>query len=121
MNIDGFFNENDRAIYEKEFHDWLPEKIFDSHVHVFDETNFPIGRSLPEKHPSHKFSGIFTLEQCLEIVDIILPNQAFSMNCFGSPNVDADLEAASKYTGKISNNKNVGSMATPARSVRCNN
>ncbi len=111
MNIDGFFNENDKAIYEKEFRDWLPKRIFDSHVHVFDETNFPVGRGLSEKHPGRKFSGTFTVEQCLEIVETVLPDQAFSMNCFGSPNVDADLEAASKYTGKISNNKNIFGMA----------
>ena len=111
MNIETVFNESDRSIYEKEFRDWLPEKIFDSHVHVFDENNFKPDYKLPEKSCYQKFNGTFTLEQCLEIVDVLLPDQEFSMNCFGSPDTEADLEAASKYTGKIVDNKRIFGMA----------
>ncbi|MBU8902040.1 MAG: amidohydrolase [Victivallales bacterium] len=111
MNIETVFNESDRSIYEKEFRDWLPEKIFDSHVHVFDENNFKPDYKLPGKSCYQKFNGTFTLEQCLEIVDVLLPDQEFSMNCFGTPDTEADLEAASKYTGKIADNKRIFGMA----------
>ena len=35
MNIEIVLNANDRQIYEIEFRDWLPKKVFDSHVHAF--------------------------------------------------------------------------------------
>jgi len=109
MRID--YEENDRQIYEKEFRGWLPKKIFDAHVHVFDESNFQSGYKLPDKNCYRKFGGTFTIEQCLKIVEVLLPHQEFSMNCFGQPCVEADLDAASKYTGKISDNKRVFGMA----------
>jgi predicted TIM-barrel fold metal-dependent hydrolase len=111
MDIETVFNANDRKIYENEFRDWLPEKIFDAHVHAFDADNFKVGYELPEKSCYRKFGGTFTLEQCLEIVKILLPEQEFSMNCFGNPDEDADIEAACKYTGNISDNKRVFGMA----------
>lgn len=49
MDAEAVFNKNDKLIYENEFRDWLPEKIFDSHVHVFDKSNFQSGYELPEK------------------------------------------------------------------------
>ena len=109
MNVD--YNKLDRSIYENEFRDWLPDKIFDAHVHVFDETNFPADYQLPAKSCYQKFNGTFTLEQCGETAAILLPDQDFSMNCFGSPHINADLDAASKYTGKISDNKKIFGMA----------
>jgi len=111
MDIETVFNANDRQIYEREFRDWLPEKIFDSHVHAFDESNFQTGYNMPEKSCFQKFGGTFTLEQCMEIAEVLLPDQEFSMNCFGNPDEEADLEAACKYTGEISDNKRVFGMA----------
>ena len=111
MNIETVFNANDRQIYEKEFRDWLPEKIFDAHVHAFDASNFQPGYKMSKRSCYQKFGGTSTLEQCMEIVDILLPDQEFSMNCFGTPCLEADLEAASSYTGKIIDNKRVFGMA----------
>ncbi len=111
MDIDKVFNENDRKIYEMEFREWLPEKIFDSHVHVFDAGNFNPGYVMPEKNCYQKFGGIFTIEQCMALVEILLPDQEFSMNCFGCPDADADLNAACRYTGSIVDNKRVFGMA----------
>ena len=111
MNINEVFNAHDREIYEKELRDWLPKKIFDSHVHIFDETNYKTGFKLPEKSCYQKFGGTFTLEQCMEIAEVLLPDQEYSVNCFGSPDAQADLEAACKYTGSISDNKRVFGMA----------
>jgi len=111
MNIETVFNANDQKIYEKEFRDWLPGKIFDSHVHAFDASNFPVDYKFPKRSCYQKFNGTFTLEQCLEIVDVLLPDQEFSMNCFGNPDEEADLEAACRYTGKIADNKRIFGMA----------
>ncbi len=111
MDITTIFNAGDQQIYERELRDWLPKKIFDSHVHIFDESNFKSGYKMPEKSCFQKFGGTFTLEQCMEIAKNLLPDQEFSMNCFGNPDEEANLDAASKYIGKISNNKRVFGMA----------
>lgn len=111
MDIETVFSTDDHRIYEKEFRDWLPKKIFDSHVHVFDESNFQADYKLPERSCYQKFNGTFTLEQCLDIVDALLPDQEFSMNCFGSPHAKADLDAACKYIGQIADNKRIFGMA----------
>jgi predicted TIM-barrel fold metal-dependent hydrolase len=111
MNVELVFNENDRQIYEDEFRDWLPDKFFDSHVHIFDESNYMAGYELPTKSCYRKFDGTFTLEQCLEIMRVVLPDQEFSVNCFGSPDAEADLDAAAFYTGSISDNEHVFGMA----------
>ena len=111
MNIETVFNANDHKIYENEFKDWLPEKIFDAHVHIFDESNFQPGYKMPEKSCFQKFNGTFTFEQCIEVMALLLPEQKVSMNCFGVPDKEANIEAACKYTGKISDNKRVFGMA----------
>ena len=111
MDIETVYNANDRQVYEREFRDWLPGKIFDSHVHIFDASNFLPDYKLPERSCYQKFNCTFTLEQCMEIVSTLLPDQEFSMNCFGCPDTKANLEAACKYTGKISDNKRVFGMA----------
>jgi hypothetical protein len=66
---------------------------------------------MPEKNCYQKFGGIFTIEQCMALVEILLPDQEFSMNCFGCPDADADLNAACRYTGSIVDNKRVFGMA----------
>lgn len=111
MNMKTVFSENDREIYENEFRNWLPEKIFDAHVHILDESNFLPDYKLPEKNCYQKFGGKFTVEQCMDVVSQLLPDQEFSMNCFGTPDRKADLEAASRYTGKIADNKRIFGMA----------
>ena len=109
MQID--YNELDKKIYENELKDFLPPKIFDSHVHIFDESNFSADYVLPEKSCYQKFGGSFPLEMYLEYTQKMLPDQEIFMNSFGSPDVLADREAASAYTGKISDNKNYFGMA----------
>lgn len=111
MNVESVFNAGDSQIYKNEFYDWLPRKIFDSHVHIFDESNFKLGYELPEQSCYRKFGGTFTAEQCLKIVEVLLPGHEFSMNCFGSPDAEADLDAASKYTGSIADNEQIFGMA----------
>ena len=117
MEID--YNELDKEIYKNELKDFLPSKIFDSHVHIFDKSNFPADYVLPEKSCYRKFGGNFPMERYLEYTKKMLPDQEIFMNSFGSPDLKADREAASKYTGKISDNKNYFGMAlvSPKESI----
>lgn len=109
MKID--YNELDRKIYEDELKDFLPSKIFDSHAHIFDESNFPAEYNLPEKSCYRKFGGTFPIEIYLEHTKKMLPDQEMFVNSFGSPDIIADRDAAATYTGKVSDNKSYFGMA----------
>lgn len=109
MKID--FNERDAEIYEKELKEFLPEKIFDSHIHLLDDTSFALGYKFPDKNCYLKFGGKFTLETCMAYFKKLLPEQEIYINSFGSPDRDTILDAAAKYTGKVSDNENYFGMA----------
>ncbi|MFA6817145.1 MAG: amidohydrolase family protein [Lentisphaeria bacterium] len=111
MDIKTFFNDRDQQVYESELKDWLPEKIFDAHVHLFEKSIFGKDHQFSEKCWHKKFNCAFTLEQYKEITDFLLPDQDMSLNCFGLPELDADMEANSKYIGEIVDNKKVFGMA----------
>lgn len=109
MKID--YNELDKKIYENELKDFLPSKIFDSHVHIFDDSNFSADYVLPEKSCVRKFGTVFPIESYLEYTKKMLPNQEMYLNSFGMPDLLANRGAASKYTGKISDNEKFFGMA----------
>lgn len=109
MKVD--HKKTDRFIYETELKDFLPGKIFDSHIHLFDESCLNAGYEFPEKSCYNKFGGKFTFESCIEYFNAILPEQEIFFNHFGHPAIESDLEASAKYTGKISDNKNYFGMA----------
>jgi len=105
------YDEKDRQIYEKEFREWLPKKIFDAHVHLFDESCLMPEYIFPEKSCFQKFGCKFTLEMYLEYISAMLPEQEIFLNSFGFPDLKADREAAAIYTGSISDNKKQFGMA----------
>jgi predicted TIM-barrel fold metal-dependent hydrolase len=104
MQAETIFDENDRRIYEEEFCGWLPTRIFDAHVHVFDESAFPVTYQFPSKSVYRKFGCRHTFEDCLKIAEAMLPGHEFSMLSFGTPDREADIEASARYTGSISDN-----------------
>ncbi len=99
--------ERDVRIYEEELREWLPPRILDVHVHVFERTCFPAEYRFPPKSCYRKFGCRHTLEQCLEISRILLPDMEFGMLCFGTPERSANREKASAYTGSVCDNKRI--------------
>ena len=103
--------DGDRQIYEQELKDFLPARIFDSHLHLFDHSCLQPGYVFPPKSCMQKFGGIFTIEQCLELAAALLPDQEFHLNGFGHPFYDSDLDASAVYSGRISDNRRFFGMA----------
>lgn len=103
MNID--YKKSDKLIYDNELKDFLPGRIFDAHIHLFDESCMPGAFEFPPQNCYQKFGGKCTLEDCLAYVKKLLPEQEFYCNHFGQPSKEFDLNAAATYTGKISDNK----------------
>lgn len=109
MKID--YNKTDQEIYEKELRNWLPRKVFDAHIHLFDDSCLMPEYIFPAKSCLQKFGCKFTLEMYLEYISKLLPHQEIYFNSFGFPELQADREAAAIYTGKVSNNTKQFGMA----------
>lgn len=101
----------DRKIFEEEFDGFLPEQIFDAHVHLFDANCFEPGTALPPKNCYRRFGGTFTREQFLGWAADWLPNRNLSFNSFGHPSVDISRDRSAAYTGTISDNRRFFGMA----------
>lgn len=117
MKVD--FNEKDRQVYEQELRSFLPSKIFDAHVHLFDRSCIRPGVEFPPKSCFHKFDGTFTLKQMLDWANVCLPEQELHLNSFGLPDYNSDLDLSGVYSGRISDNRRFFGMAlvSPKESI----
>lgn len=109
MKIDD--NDRDRQVYDRELREFLPARLFDAHVHLFDAAcRLPTAR-LPPKSCYRKFGGTFTLEQYLDWAREWLPGRQIHWNSFGSPSLDMDRDASAAYSGRISDGRRFFGMA----------
>jgi predicted TIM-barrel fold metal-dependent hydrolase len=108
--MDNDFKEMNTKIYKEELAEFLPEKIFDAHIHIFDDSCIKPGHQFPPQSCYMKFGGVFPLETCLKELADQLPEQKIYINHFGHPSVESDLDACAKYTGKVSDNENYFGM-----------
>ncbi len=109
MNID--YTDRDRKVYQEELRDFLPPRIFDVHVHLFDPSCLLPGKRFPPRSCYQKFGGAFTLEQLLDWASVWLPDQELHVNGFGQPSYDADRDLSGVYSGRISDNRRFFGMA----------
>jgi uncharacterized protein len=103
--------ERQLEIYDRELRGFLPPRILDAHVHLFDATCRMPGAKLPPKSCYRKFGGVFTLEQMLDWTRVFLPGQELHLNSFGQPSYESDLDRSAAYTGRISDNRRFFGMA----------
>ncbi|MDD2456436.1 MAG: amidohydrolase family protein [Kiritimatiellae bacterium] len=101
----------DRRIYEEELRGFLPRKIFDAHVHLFDGTCLKPGKGFAEKSVYRKFGSEFRIGQYLEWARQSLPEPEIHLNGFGQPSFISDLDASAVYSGRISDNRRFFGMA----------
>ncbi|MDD4102843.1 MAG: amidohydrolase family protein [Kiritimatiellae bacterium] len=104
-------SETDMRIYEEELRGFLPRKLFDAHVHLFDGTCLKSGKQFAEKSVYRKFGCEFRIEQYLEWARQSLPEQEIHLNGFGQPSFISDLDASAVYSGRISDNRRFFGMA----------
>lgn len=95
----------DLRLYEQELKGFLPERIFDAHVHLFDASCLKPGATFPPRYCYQKFGGLFTLEQYEAWMARLLPGHVVHFNSFGHPEDPSDRDAAAAYTGRISDNR----------------
>ena len=98
------FNSKDLKIFKEEFRDFIPEKIIDTHVHLFEKSSFikeirekfksfP-GPGLNKKYKDYKYSDLmYNMEK-------LFPGKEYNAIIFGTP---VDYTIRSKGNEYISN------------------
>ena len=104
----------DRRIYDRELREFLPSRIFDAHVHLFDRSCLVPGATFPDRHCYRKFGGAFTPAQYLAWATAALPGVDIHAGSFGHPGHESDRDASAVYTGRISDNRRFYGMALVA-------
>jgi len=88
------FKERNRRVFQEELEEFVPAKILDFHVHVFDAA------TSPTKNPFNaggETRGQYTYEELDGDLAEIYPGRKTSAVCFGIPHVDSDLTANNRY------------------------
>jgi hypothetical protein len=104
----------DRKIWSEELDEFLPERIFDTHMHLFDSSCIIPGTAFAPKTFFHKFGGTFSQQQFLNWAEEWLPGRILSACHFGFPSFDFDLDASAIYSGSISDNRQFFGLALVA-------
>jgi hypothetical protein len=112
MRID--INERDRRVWREELGEFIPERIFDAHVHLFDRSCLRPGVKLPPKNVLSKFGGVFTKPDLLGWAEAWLPGRALGACHFGFPSLDSDRAASAIYSGSISDGQDFFGLALVA-------
>ena len=110
MNI---MNERDQQIYREELAPFLPPRIFDAHVHVFDKSFFPPDFAFKPLSVYNKFGGEFPLALWRSLMQEILPEQEVWLNCFSTPNLKVNRDCVPEVNRKTEFGMVVVSPADP--------
>lgn len=109
MEID--YRPSDREVYQRELRDFLPARIFDAHVHLFDGSCLRPGAEFSARSCYRKFGGVSTCEHYLAWMAALLPEQEVHLNSFGQPSHQSDLDASAVYSGRLADNQRRFGMA----------
>jgi len=94
---DSLTTERDRRIFEEEFSKTLPDRIFDSHVHLIRRSSYPADFTFGERSYLKKFNGEFTLDDFRTACREVLPGKEVWAAGFGNPDLHADRSDAAGF------------------------
>jgi len=107
-----WLREADREIFEHEFQEFLPETLFDSHVHIWLEAFLPqmnqaVNPSLP------RVVKEWTVEELEAFYREVFPGKEVFFLLFGMPDKGVDLKANNDYVASfIDGEKRFGLLLT---------
>ena len=58
--------DRDRQVWQEEFEDFVPERVFDAHIHLYNRSCLLPGTRFPATSVWQRFGGTFTKQQLLE-------------------------------------------------------
>ncbi|GAG38380.1 unnamed protein product, partial [marine sediment metagenome] len=88
------YTDVDRAFWTEHLEDWVPRRIFDTHVHISDP-RFRLREMSDENRRQYWVNeledciGASRLQQCM---DVIFPGREVSVLAMGSPSLRHDIE-----------------------------
>lgn len=106
--------DRDRQVWQNEFEDFVPERVFDAHIHLYDRSCLLPKTQFAANSVWQRFGGEFTKQQLLEWTAAWLPGRRLSVNQFGYPFFDSDRDASGIYAGTVSDNRRFFGMALVA-------
>jgi uncharacterized protein len=92
------YDDRDRAFWRMHLEDWLPEKIFDAHLHI-QEPEYRLRTMIPEKKRQYWVNELVEslgAEEAGRCFQTVFPQRDFGCLCFGFPDLDFDLEASNR-------------------------
>jgi hypothetical protein len=95
-------HERNRRIFEEEFAAYLPPKILDFHVHIWNEGVMPYDKPAAVGGPLITHYDFNNLSQDL---DEVYPGRETLAVCFGWPSVDGDLTSNNEYIASGCDNR----------------
>lgn len=95
--------ELDRQIYEEELQDFLPERMFDAHVHLWRKTDFarPLDPKTAAMMPGASRFPAFIREELDDALEILFPGKRCECLVFGTPLAEVDLKRANGYIQEV--------------------
>jgi len=87
-------HERNKKIFDEEFNDFLPPKILDFHVHVWNEGVLPPGKHIYSGGPA---ITSYTFEDLTTDLDECFPGRENLAVCFGAPVIEGDHQRNNDY------------------------
>lgn len=96
-------NDLDRRIWEDELEDFVPEQLFDAHVHVYDPSHcFAKEEDTPTEYMSWWDRPIPYMDRAAldDYYSNLFPGRTVSYLMMGYPFINGDLDAANRFTAR---------------------
>jgi len=87
-------HDRNRKIWQEELDEFVPERVLDFHVHLWNEPTMPVGKTFD--CAGHPISG-YGFEQLRQDLAEVYPGRRTAAACFGLPSVDYDLAENNRY------------------------
>lgn len=93
------YTEVDQAFWERNLHDWVPERVFDAHVHVVNaalqiET---ITEEMKRSYWVMELDGVQSADQAQAAYRTVYPGREVSCLAFGMPMLGFEIEGGNEY------------------------
>jgi uncharacterized protein len=116
-NLFDTIRKKDLQIFEEEFEKFLPDKIIDSHIHLWESKIFK--KKIPKERLNQNpaldneiFDG-FRIEDFKKFVKKVFPGKKYDGIFFGLPVKEADLNIGNRYISEICKKNNSYGLFNP--------
>lgn len=101
MYKDFKYSIKDKEIFENEFREYLPPKIIDSHIHLWERDQVDVGKITPDRQKRHPFLSVkewrdFSYTDFIQVSKTIFPKIDYNGLFFGSPFREIKIDKANK-------------------------